>query len=51
MMMHNFQYILAKQFPGPILYSDSTLDITADVIAGLNAKYNSEKKEIISAVF
>jgi len=42
---HNFQYILAKQFPGPILYSDTTLDITVDVIAGLNAKYNSEKKK------
>lgn len=42
---HNFQYILAKQFPGPILYSDTTLDITVEVIAGLNAKYNSEKKK------
>jgi outer membrane protein len=40
---HGFQYILAKQFPGPILFSDSTLDITTDVIAGLNAKYNAEK--------
>jgi outer membrane protein len=38
-----YQYILAKQFPGPILYSDTTLDVTADVIAGLNAKYNAEK--------
>ena len=38
-----FQYILAKQFPGPILFSDSTLDVTTDVIAGLNAKYNAEK--------
>lgn len=38
-----YQYILAKQFPGPVLYSDSTLDITADVVAGLNAKYNAEK--------
>jgi outer membrane protein len=42
---HNYQYILAKQFPGPILYGDSTLDITAAVIAGLNAKYNAEKKK------
>lgn len=40
---HGYQYILAKQFPGPILYSDSTLDITAGVVAGLNAKYNAEK--------
>jgi len=40
---HGYQYILARQFPGPILFSDSTLDITAAVIAGLNEKYNSEK--------
>jgi outer membrane protein len=40
---HGYQYILAKQFPGPILYSDTTMDITADVIAGLNAKYSAEK--------
>ena len=38
-----YQYILARQFPGPILYGDSTLDVTNDVIAGLNAKYNAEK--------
>lgn len=42
---HGYQYILAKQFPGPILYSDTTLDITDDVLAGLNAKYNAEKKK------
>ena len=40
---HNYQYILAKQFPGPILFSDTTLDITAEVTAGLNAKYIAEK--------
>ncbi len=38
-----YQYILAKQFPGPVLYSDTTLDVTTDVIAGLNTKYNAEK--------
>jgi len=38
-----YSYILAKQFPGPVLYSDTTLDVTADVVAGLNAKYNAEK--------
>lgn len=42
---HGYHYILAKQFPGPILYSDTTLDITADVVAGLNAKYNAEKSK------
>jgi outer membrane protein len=42
---HNYQFILAKQFPGPILYSDTALDITNDVVTGLNAKYNAEKKK------
>jgi len=40
---HGYEYILAKQFPGPILFSDTTLDITAEVVAGLNTKYNAEK--------
>lgn len=40
---HGYQYILARQFPGPVLFADSTLDVTADVIAGLNAKYNAAK--------
>lgn len=42
---HGYHYILAKQFPGPVLYSDSTLDITSEVVAGLNAKYNAEKSK------
>lgn len=40
---HNYQYILAKQFPGPILFSDATLDITSEVTKGLNAKYLAGK--------
>ncbi len=40
---HGYEYILAKQFPGPILFSDTTLDITEAVVAGLNTKYNAEK--------
>ncbi len=42
---HGYQYILAKQFPGPILYSDSTMDITDAVVEGLNKKYNAEKEK------
>jgi len=38
-----FQYILANQFPSSILYADSTLNITKEVIVGLNAKYKVEK--------
>ncbi len=40
---HGYEYILAKQFPGPILFSDPALDITAEVVAGLNTKYKAEK--------
>jgi outer membrane protein len=40
-----YQYILAKQFPGPILLADTTMDITDEVVAGLNTKYNAEKKK------
>lgn len=40
---HNYQYILAKQFPGPILFSDATYDITSEVTKGLNAKYLAGK--------
>jgi outer membrane protein len=38
-----YQYILANQFPSSILYADSTLNITSDVIGGLNAKYRAGK--------
>jgi outer membrane protein len=41
---HNYQYILAKQFPGQVLYCDPSLDITAAVIEGINIKYKAEKK-------
>ena len=41
---NNYQYILAKSFGSVILYSDSSLDITAGVLEGLNAKYKGEKK-------
>jgi outer membrane protein len=40
---HGYEYILAKQFPGPILFSDTSLDITEAVVTGLNTKYNAEK--------
>ncbi len=41
---YNYQFILGKSFGGPVLYSDKDLDITDRVIAGLNKKYQSEKK-------
>lgn len=42
---HGYQYILAKQFPGPVLFADTTMDITSEVVTGLNTKYNAEKKK------
>ncbi len=41
---NNYEYILGKSFGGPVLYSKSSLDITADVLQGIN-KYYVEKKK------
>jgi outer membrane protein len=41
----NFHYILGNTFDGKILYANETLDITADVIKGLNEQYKSTKKD------
>jgi len=41
---YNYNFILGKSFGGPVLYSDSTLDITYDVLKALNEKYRAEKK-------
>lgn len=37
-----YQYILANQFPSSILFADSTLNITSEVLEGLNQKYKKE---------
>ncbi len=42
---HGYQYIMAKQFHGYILYSDPALDITDELITGINAKYKAEKSK------
>lgn len=39
-MRHNFQYILSNTLGGALLYASDSLDITADVLKGLNEKYN-----------
>jgi Skp family chaperone for outer membrane proteins len=41
---YNYQYILGKSFGSVVLYGDNGLDITDKVLAGLNQKYQSEKK-------
>jgi outer membrane protein len=39
----NYHYIMGNSFDGKILYANETLDITTDVLKGLNEKYNAEK--------
>lgn len=41
---YNYQYILGKSFGGQVLYGDSTLDITRDVLDAINKKYQEENK-------
>lgn len=38
-----YQFILSETFGGPVLYSNHDLNITRDVINGLNEKYNSSR--------
>lgn len=39
----NYSFIMGNTFDGKILYADNKLDITADVIKGLNENYKSTK--------
>ncbi len=41
---HNYKYILSHSFGGPFLYTDKNLNITRDVIEGLNRKYNESRR-------
>lgn len=41
---YKYQYVLGKSFGSVVLYGDAALDITQQVLDGLNAKYQSEKK-------
>lgn len=40
---HNYRYILSNSFGGPFLYTDNTLNITYDVLSGINENYAKEK--------
>lgn len=42
---YNYEYVLATSFGTNVLYANDSLDITKSVIAGLNEKYNKEKKD------
>ena len=39
-----YNYILGNAFDAKILYADPSLDITAEVLDGINEKYKAEKK-------
>jgi len=41
---YNYQFIFGKSFGGPVLYSNSSLDLTQQLLTALNKKYQSEKK-------
>ena len=44
-MEKGYKYILGNAFDAKILYADPSLDITSDVLQGINAKYNSAGKK------
>lgn len=39
-----YDYIIAKSFGGPLMYAREALDITDEVLKGVNYKYNEDKK-------
>jgi outer membrane protein len=41
----NYKYVLGTSFGGNILYANDSLDITKNIITGLNANYQETKKK------
>jgi len=41
----NYKFVLGTSFGGNVLFANDSLDISADVIKGLNEKYQQEKKK------
>lgn len=41
----NFSYVLSHAFGGPLLYVNDSLDITRDLIKGLNSRYTKASKK------
>lgn len=39
---HGYHYVLSNAFGGPLLYSNETLNITQDVLSGLNETYQND---------
>ena len=42
---HNYKYIFSNTFGGPFLFSDDRLDITVNVLDGLNESYKEETEK------
>ena len=40
---YDYDYILAKSFGSPLMYANGDLDITDEVLAGVNDKYNKDR--------
>ncbi len=41
---YNYKYIFSNSFGGQLLYTDKSLNITSDVLEGLNVKYEKTKE-------
>jgi outer membrane protein len=41
----NYKYVLGTSFGGNILYANDSLDITENIVTGLNEKYQLDKKK------
>jgi outer membrane protein len=41
---YNYKYIFSNTFGGQLLYTDKSLNITSDVLIGLNEKYGNTKE-------
>jgi len=41
---YNYKYIFSNSFGGQLLYTDKSLNITSDVLVGLNEKYEKTKE-------
>jgi outer membrane protein len=44
-MEHNYDFVLGTTFGGNILYADNRLNITNQVVQGLNAQYKKDKEK------
>jgi outer membrane protein len=41
----NYKYVLGTSFGGNILYANDSLDITKNIVSGLNENYQETKKK------